>query len=54
VHDPIVGAGALAASGVGASVFGLALLRANAPRQRRPAAAGTVRATIAVPATRRA
>jgi cytochrome c oxidase assembly factor CtaG len=53
VHDTVVGAAALAVSGVASSVFGLAFLRANAPRQRR-AVVGTVRATIAVPATRRA
>jgi cytochrome c oxidase assembly factor CtaG len=54
VHDTLLGAGILAVSGIASSVFGLALLRATAPRHRRAVAAGTVRATIAVPATRRA
>jgi len=53
-HDTLVGAGALAISGVASSVFGLALLRTTTTRRRRAAVSGTVRATLAVPATRRA
>jgi putative copper resistance protein D len=54
VHDTIVGAGALAISGAASSFFGLALVRAKAPRQRPLAVPGTTRGAIATPATRRA
>jgi cytochrome c oxidase assembly factor CtaG len=54
VHDTLLGAGVLAVSGVASSAFGLALVRAAAPRQRRPVVAGTMHGTVSVAATRRA